>query len=92
MTTVITPKYRVVTPTDQPYMTLWHENNKLHLQLLGAANQPIVAMDIKALPQIIERLVDIYNDLHPDAHIGQEPEIIVEEADYTPKTPGMGEF
>ena len=91
MTAVIVPKYRVLTPTDEPYMLLWHEDKQLKMQLLGNPNKPIVAVDIKALPQIIERLVDIYNDIHPDANIGQEPQIVVEE-DYTPRTPGCGEF
>jgi hypothetical protein len=89
---VIIPKYRVVTPTDEPYMLLWHEEAKLHLHLLGNPNKPIIAMDIKALPQIIERLVDIYNDLHPDSTIKSEREIIVEEPPYEPQTPGMGTF
>ena len=90
--TMIIPKYRVVTPTDEPYMLLWHEDKKLQMQLLGNPSKPIIAMDIKALPQIIERLVDIYNDLHPDAHIGELPETIVEHGEHTPVTPGCGEF
>ena len=89
--TVITPKYRVVTPLDEPYMLLWHEEAKLNMQLLGNSNKPINAMDLKALPQIIERQVDIYNDLHPDANLGKPPETIVE-GDDTPRTPGCGEF
>lgn len=89
---VIIPKYRVVTPTDEPYMLLWHEDKKLNMQLLGNPNKPIITMDIKALPQIIERLVDIYNDIHCDAHIGTPPEIVEERGEHLPITPGCGEF
>lgn len=71
-------KYAVVSPSGRKYLELWHESHQLHMQLLANANQPTVALDIKALPQMIEALVDIYNELHPSANIGKAPETVVE--------------
>lgn len=73
-----TPKrHAVVTPEGRKYLEMW-QDGQLRIQLLGATNTPIVTLDIQALQQMIEGLIGIYNEVHPSANLGQEPETIVE--------------
>lgn len=75
-------KHVIVTHSGNAYMSVWQEDGKsLMMQLHCAVNEPVIKLDIQALPQLLQRLADVHNEVVKIKH----PEI-VSEGDDAPLT------
>ena len=77
-------QYVVSTYDGNAYMSVWQEDGKsLLMQLHLAPNEPIVRLDIKALPALLRHLASVHNEVvalhHPE--LEQASDIVSEGAD-----------
>lgn len=56
-------KYEVLTDKNATYMTTWHQDGRLNMQLHMAQHNPIIHLDARVLPQLIEHLKSIQREI-----------------------------